>query len=100
MSCTLGANSLVDGKAGRVGVLHETKKEPNKKRPVTINGESQHSNYVLTSLFKCSMNTCKLTSSVKIITSAAAPVPPAEAYTLAAETCVVDGLSFDRRKRA
>ncbi len=43
------------------------------------------------------MKTCKLTSSVKI----ACPVPAlaAEPYMLA-DMCVVDGFSFDSRKRA
>lgn len=50
-----------------------------------------------TKRFKCSMKTCKLTSSVKI----ACPVPAlaAEPYMLA-DMCVVDGFNFDRRKRA
>ena len=49
----------------------------------------------LTKRFKCSMNTCKLTSSVKI----ACPFCGAEPYMLE-DICVVEGLSFDNKKRA
>ena len=50
---------------------------------------------IRTSRLRCSMNTCKLTSSVKI----ACPEPAFEPYT-PPDTCVVDGLSFDNRNRA
>ena len=50
-----------------------------------------------TKRFKCSMKTCKLTSSVKI----AWPVPALAALPyMLADMCVVDGLSFESRKRA
>jgi len=51
----------------------------------------------LTNLFKCSMNTCKLTSSVKIACPAAAP--PVDPY-IVADIWVVDGFSFDSKNRA
>lgn len=51
----------------------------------------------LTKRLRCSMNTCKLTSSVKM----ACPAPPAwPAPYIPADMCVVDGFSFERRKRA
>ena len=43
------------------------------------------------------MKTCKLTSSVKI--ACPAPAPDGVPYMLA-DMCVVDGLSFDSKKRA
>jgi len=51
----------------------------------------------LTNLFKCSMKTCKLTSSVKIACPAAAP--PVDPY-IVADIWVVDGFSFDSKNRA
>lgn len=44
---------------------------------------------------KYSVNTCRLTSSVKI----AWPAPAAAPY-MHVDTCVVDGFSFDKRTRA
>lgn len=51
----------------------------------------------LTSRLRCSMNTCKLTSSVKIAWPVAAP---AELPYMLVDICVVDGLSLDNKKRA
>lgn len=48
-----------------------------------------------TDFIRCSMNVCRLTSSVKIV-CAVCETPP----YVPAEVCVVDGLSFDSRKRA
>lgn len=58
---------------------------------------NQGARTLLTNLFKCSMNTCKLTSSVKIACPAAAP--PVDPY-IVADIWVVDGFSFDSKNRA
>ena len=50
-----------------------------------------------TKRFRCSMKTCKLTSSVKI--ACPAPAPDGVPYMLA-DMCVVEGLSFESKKRA
>ena len=50
-----------------------------------------------TNRFKCSINTCKLTSSVKMACPLLGPGP--EPYMLV-DMCVVEGFSFERRKRA
>jgi len=52
---------------------------------------------VHTNRFKCSINTCKLTSSVKIACPLLGPGP--EPYMLV-DMWVVEGFSFERRKRA
>ena len=50
----------------------------------------------LTKRFRCSMNTCKLTSSVKM----ACPFAPGALPYMLVDIWVVDGLSLERRKRA
>ena len=65
---------------------------------VSNNSEiTRHKINELTRRFKCSMKTCKLTSSVKI--ACPVPAPGVEPY-IVADMCVVEGLSLDSKKRA
>ena len=86
-----------DSLSGLYSVGLSTNSLVGKKVPHEHNGERRRSNYVLTSRFKCSMKTCKLTSSVKM--ACPAPAAGVDPY-IVADICVVEGLSLERRKRA